>query len=343
MVILIIEDDISLAELVIENLEGSGFTTVHISSARNAIEWLSKNKPYMMIMDFSLPEMNGREFISELKKKELSLPPFIVSTGRGDERIAVDMMKLGARDYIVKDSNFWEKLPEIIKRVGREIENENKLKEAEAALRESEEKYRILIERSSDPIFSFDSNGTYKYANPAFAEGVDKPIEEIIGKTLWDIFPKDIADTRYTRVENRYLVRDAEQLSRESFREKTVTGFILRQYLRIKDTAGNVITAICSSKDISERKKAEEKIQSLLAEKEIILQEVHHRIKNNMSSINSLLNLQAGTTKDPAAVAALKMPAAGFKAWQSCMINCTGLTEQMKSHLLIIFRHLLLK
>ncbi|MGE5500089.1 MAG: histidine kinase dimerization/phosphoacceptor domain -containing protein, partial [Syntrophothermus sp.] len=58
--------------------------------------------------------------------------------------------------------------------------------------------------------------------------------------------------------------------------------------------------------DISERKKAENKINNLLLEKDLILKEVHHRIKNNMATIKSLLDLQAVTLKDPAAVAALR-------------------------------------
>jgi two-component sensor histidine kinase len=55
-----------------------------------------------------------------------------------------------------------------------------------------------------------------------------------------------------------------------------------------------------------ERKRAEETVQSMLAEKEIILKEVHHRLKNNMTTLMSLLHLQAGTLSDTAAAAALE-------------------------------------
>ena len=57
--------------------------------------------------------------------------------------------------------------------------------------------------------------------------------------------------------------------------------------------------------DITKRKQAEDKIKQLLAEKELILKEVHHRIKNNMSNIKGLLYLQAETLTDAAAIAAL--------------------------------------
>lgn len=58
--------------------------------------------------------------------------------------------------------------------------------------------------------------------------------------------------------------------------------------------------------DITERKLVEDKINRLLAEKELLLKEVHHRVKNNMSMINSLLSLQAGTLTDPVSITALK-------------------------------------
>src|SRR5512138_3618547 len=65
------------------------------------------------------------------------------------------------------------------------------------AARESEELYRMLLAEASDPTFSFTSEGRYRFVNRAFAEGVGKPVEQIIGRTMWDVFPKDEADKRF--------------------------------------------------------------------------------------------------------------------------------------------------
>jgi PAS domain S-box-containing protein len=68
------------------------------------------------------------------------------------------------------------------------------------ALQESERNYRILLDESSDPIFTFYPDGQYRYVNKAFADGVGRKLHEIIGKKIWDVFPKDEADKRYAAV-----------------------------------------------------------------------------------------------------------------------------------------------
>ncbi len=67
-------------------------------------------------------------------------------------------------------------------------------------LRRSERHYRMLMDESMDPTFSFYADGTYRYVNKAFARGVQKSQDEIIGHTIWDVFDKDEADKRFATV-----------------------------------------------------------------------------------------------------------------------------------------------
>lgn len=136
--ILIIEDDLGLNELICEKMNECGYKTHSTLSALQANNWLSTNSPILMVVDYSLNDMTAKDFIVEMQEKGLELPPFIIATGQGDERIAVEMMKLGARDYIIKDTNLLDLLPTVIGRVVKEIESELKLKRAEEALIESE-------------------------------------------------------------------------------------------------------------------------------------------------------------------------------------------------------------
>ncbi len=136
--ILIIEDDLGLNELICEKMTECGYKTHSALSALQANNWLSTNSPILMVVDYSLNDMTAKDFIVDMQEKGLVLPPFIIATGQGDERIAVEMMKLGARDYIIKDTNLLDLLPTVIGRVVKEVEIELKLKRAELALIESE-------------------------------------------------------------------------------------------------------------------------------------------------------------------------------------------------------------
>ena len=133
-------------------------------------------------------------------------------------------------------------------------------KRAEEALRESEEKHRILLEQSPDPIFSFTPEGRYKYVNRAFAEGVGKSVEDIIGRTIWDVFPKEEADKRFAFLSQ---VFSAGQEKVIEVRVPRADGdrYYVTTITPIKDAKGKVLSAICSSKEITERKRMEESLR----------------------------------------------------------------------------------
>jgi DNA-binding response OmpR family regulator len=110
-IILIVEDDAGMVELMTERLASPDREILTENSARAAASLLDTTQASLLILDYSLPDMNGSDFIVMQREKGGVIPPFIVSTGCGDERIAVEMMKLGAVDYVVKDANFLDLLP----------------------------------------------------------------------------------------------------------------------------------------------------------------------------------------------------------------------------------------
>jgi diguanylate cyclase (GGDEF)-like protein/PAS domain S-box-containing protein len=128
------------------------------------------------------------------------------------------------------------------------------------ALYASEEKYRVLVDESGDPIFAFDPGGRYRYANRAFAEGVGKRPEEIIGHTVWDVFPQGEADKRFAVIRAVFAsgagqVLDVRVPRPEGDRYYVTT---LRPTF---DVPGRVASVICTSKDITERIRMEEALR----------------------------------------------------------------------------------
>lgn len=129
-------------------------------------------------------------------------------------------------------------------------------------LQEDVEKYRLLLDESSDPIFMFYRDGRYRYVNRAFAEGVGKGVTEIIGHTIWDVFSRDEADTRYAVV--KWVFENAETRVIE-VRVPRADGdrFYLTTVKPILDDQGEVTFAVCISKEITERKRMEQELRYL--------------------------------------------------------------------------------
>jgi PAS domain S-box-containing protein len=135
---------------------------------------------------------------------------------------------------------------------------------AEQDLKESEEKYRILLDESSDPIFSFFPDGTYSYVNRAFAEGVGKPVGEISGKKIWDVFPKEEAEKRFSALRTVFSTGEGKVIE---VRVPRPDGdrYYVTTIVPIKNDDGTVISAICSSKEITERRQMEEELRETSA------------------------------------------------------------------------------
>ena len=168
----------------------------------------------------------------------------------------------------------------------------------EEALRESEFKYRSLIESSSDAIFCVDHQGKYTFTNHVFASAFDKTPEFFIGKTFWDIYPKEHADYRQSvnlKVFETGLTQTAEV-------EVPLPGkslFFIAKANPIKDESGNVILNLTHATDITGRKHAEEAL--LLANKKLNLLSsiTRHDINNQMTALQGYLTLLKNKLPDP--------------------------------------------
>jgi PAS domain S-box-containing protein len=142
-----------------------------------------------------------------------------------------------------------------------------------AALRASEASFRSLLDESSDPIFSFHRDGTYRYVNQAFAEGVDRTREQIVGRRIWDVFPPAEAEKRYAALKR---VFDTGQPKVFEVRVPRPDGdrYYLTTVQPVLDAAGAVVSAMCSSKEITERRRMEVELHERLAELEAALAHV---------------------------------------------------------------------
>lgn len=132
MHILLVEDNVDQRELTVEALAEKA-PDVRVTEADNgssALEILGQAHDIdVVILDYSLPGMNGLEVLYEINQGQ-SKPPVIMVTGQGDEAVAVEAMKNGAQDYIIKIRNYHEALPITIERVIRQSQLKRELEEA---------------------------------------------------------------------------------------------------------------------------------------------------------------------------------------------------------------------
>ncbi len=175
-------------------------------------------------------------------------------------------------------------------------------KQAEAVLQESEENHRLLFENANDAIFIVDMNAQMLAVNSTSLRLLCYTREELMSMTVYQVnSPKNrqrIQERIEMLMEQGCLTFETEHLRKD--------GSLIPVEISARRITWDGKPAIMSiSRDISERKLADETRKTALQEKEVLLREIHHRVKNNMQVISSLLHLQASRVKHEQARQAL--------------------------------------
>jgi PAS domain S-box-containing protein len=180
-------------------------------------------------------------------------------------------------------------------------------KEMEDALRESNEKYRTLFE--SDPNYTVlvGLDGKILDINNSAIDFIGMPREELLNKKYTDtgLFSEEDEAIQIKNFANAIAGLDGEPFQCKISNKDGDESWLESQLVPLKKD-GLVNTVLIIATDITTRKIATDKLKYSLNEKEILLNEIHHRVKNNMQIVSSLLNLQTEHLKDENAVNILK-------------------------------------
>ena len=195
--VLVIDDDELLNNLICKNLKKIGVEADSTTSGTEAIRMISKTNYFLLMVDYKLPDMTGQQLMGSLIERN-KIVPFIMMTGFGDEQVAVEVMKLGARDYLIKDSSLIDSLPGVMSRVFEQLSLEMQQSRTEAELQESQERFRNLFYNSLNGIafheIVTDANGSaidyiFVDVNPAYEDltGLDRL--DIVGRRASEVMP----------------------------------------------------------------------------------------------------------------------------------------------------------
>ncbi len=270
--VLYVDDEPALLELGTVFLELSGALRIETAlSAADAIKKLKNEKYDGIISDYQMPVMDGIAFLKYIRKHHGQLP-FILFTGRGREEVVIEALNSGADFYLQKGGDPKSQFVELEYKIRLAIERRQTADE----LRESRQRMTDIIDHLPDATFATDLNGTVIAWNRAMEEmtGVNK--EKILGTgdhsysvpfygtkrpTLIDIVLKK--DTETERKYSQIIRKDTKLISEISIPllyggKGAYLWFIASP---LYDTHGNIVGAIESIRDITDRKNAEEALR----------------------------------------------------------------------------------
>ena len=179
--ILILEDSLPDKELIIEQLTDAGYelNVTHSDNEQTFIEALSKRRYDIIVSDFKLPGFDAFGAL-EICRERCPEVPFICVSGSIGEEKAIELLKKGAVDYVLKDRP--ERLPHAIRRALEEVKEKEARVQAERELLESEARFRQVAETAQEWIWEVNKEGLYIYASPM--------VETLLGYTPGEVVSK---------------------------------------------------------------------------------------------------------------------------------------------------------
>jgi PAS domain S-box-containing protein len=185
--VLIVDDDPALLRTMSDVLRLKGFEPGIAQTGRQAMELAQHGAPAIAVVDLRLPDMDGLDLITRLHSSN-ALTEVVVLTGNATVTSAVRALREQIFDYLLKPVAP-DQLVNTLERAGERWRR----RRAEAALAESELRFRSLIENASDPIAILDEQGVIRYASPAYERSLGREPQDLVGSPVVDWMHPDDA------------------------------------------------------------------------------------------------------------------------------------------------------
>src|SRR5262245_54648839 len=195
--VLVVDDAVDYAEMVVQFLRASGEwagATMDIAATYDHALRALTAEPYdIAFVDYLLGGRDGLALLGEVRERGIDTP-IIILTAYGAEDVAVQAMKAGAADYLPKTQVSVETLERAIRHALALRTEERQRLQAERAMRESEERFRALVEHSSDALLLIDGQGVVQYMAPSSTYRLGWTAEQLRGRSMFDFLHPDDRD-----------------------------------------------------------------------------------------------------------------------------------------------------
>ncbi len=291
--ILIIDDEQIIRDRLKSLLELDKYNTFTAEDGIRGLVLFDKERPDVVLVDIKMPKMDGIEVLKRIKEKSTD-SEVIVITGHGGVDTAIEALKEGAFGYIQKPVEFDELEIDIKKALERQ-EMKRSLDTYVNRLERMVKEWETTFNSVRDMISIHDDNFMIVKVNSAFAEKYKSKPADFVGKSCHEVLhhsDKPIQQCLYNRI------KENKEPCVADFFEDSLGIYLEASVSPILNDKGEITGSVHVTKDITKRKKMEEEIMKSLREKEVLLREIHHRVKNNLQIISSLLDLQLNRTDD---------------------------------------------
>lgn len=257
-------DDNSYDRLLVKDAlqrENDEFEVTEAPNREIFEKYIAEDNFDIVLSDFNILGYDGLQVLEKVRDKKPNLPVIIV-TGTGSEEIAIQAMKMGAADYVLKSVKHIQGLAPTIKTVLAHRKSQDDRKKAEEALRISEKKYRKLHESMIDGFSYIDMNGKILEYNESFQRMLGYNSQEILQLTYLDITPEKWHEFESGIIKEQVLIKGYSDVYEKEYIKKDGCIFPveLRTFL-VKNENGENDGMWAIVRDITERKRAEEALR----------------------------------------------------------------------------------
>jgi PAS domain S-box-containing protein len=258
--VIVLEDNPADAELIELELHRNGLEVAcqRAVSRTDFMNALRSDTPDLVLADYTLPGFDGMSALRMLREQHPDTPFIFVSGSLGEER-AIEALKSGATDYVLKDR--LERLPAVVRRALSESRERYERRQAELALEEQRTLLIAIIDNLPEHIYAVDANSRLTVINQAMLARLKRRRAATIGRRLSELPGQDHA--RDMELQDAMVLNSGRSLIEQEHAIDSTDGamqWLVSSRIPLRDHTGELIGVVCTERDMTSRKELEQEI-----------------------------------------------------------------------------------